>query len=264
MPEGDTIHRTAASLRRALVGRGLVRIELPRVPGPHPQPGATIDRVEARGKHLLIFTSDGLVIHTHLRMSGSWHLYRPGQPWRRAAGAVRVVLRTDEVVAVCFSAPVVAVLDERGLTRHRTLRNLGPDLCDPGADLDEAAVRLDRYSDPARPIGEALLDQRIACGVGNVYRSEVLFLVGVDPATPVGDLDTHQRHGLLATSAQLLRANLDAPARTTVAGGADGSLWVYGRAGSACRRCGDAIERVRLGEPARSAYRCPTCQPAPA
>ena len=261
MPEGDTIHRTAASLRRALVGRSLIRVELPRVPRPHPQPGATIDRIEARGKHLLVFTSEGLVVHTHLRMTGSWHLYRPGQRWSKATSLVRVVLGTDEVVAVCFSAPVVAVLDERGLARHRTLRALGPDLCDPKADLEEAEARLERFSDPARPIGEALLDQRVACGVGNVYRSEALFLAGVAPATPVGAVEPHQRQGLLATSAKLLRDNLDSPARTTVTGGPDGSLWVYGRAGAACRRCGDTIERLRLGEQARSVYRCPTCQP---
>lgn len=264
MPEGDTIHRTAASLRRALVGRQLTRVELPRVPPPHPALGSTVERVEARGKHLLLSSSDGLVIHTHLRMSGSWHLYRPQDRWRKARSSVRVVVGTDPVVAVCFSAPVVAVLDEHGIARHPVLRALGPDLCEPTIDLEEAVQRFDRYADPTRTVGEALLDQRIACGVGNVYRSEVLFLLGVAPTTPVGHLDADQRRRAVTLAADLLRANLDVAARSTVGPAGEGRLGVYGRGGAPCRTCGDTIERLHVGEPPRVAYRCPTCQPASA
>ncbi len=263
MPEGDTIHRTADALRRALLGRTLTRVELPRVPAPHPRPGATVDAIEARGKHLLIATSDELVVHTHLRMTGSWHLYRPGERWRKATRAARAVLAVDGALAVCFAAPVVAVLAADRVERHPALRHLGPDLTAPTADLDAAVERMARFSTPDRPIGEALLDQRIACGVGNVYRSEVLFLHGVHPATAVDDVPTEIRERLLDTAAHLLRRNLDTAARTTVTDGAPGPLWVYGRAGEPCRRCATPIERSHLGDHARVVSHCPVCQPAP-
>jgi endonuclease VIII len=261
MPEGDTIHRTAAALRRALVGQPLVRVELPRRPRPHPAVGATVDRVEARGKHLLIATSDGLIVHTHQKMTGSWHLYRPEERWRKKAAAARVVLGTASVTAVCFAAPVAEVLDEDALARHPIIRALGPDLTDPATDPTDAAERLGRLSALDRPIGVALLDQRIGSGVGNVVRSEVLFLVGVAPATPVGELDPPRRHEVMAVAARLLRDNLEVDRRTTVPRAPAGTLWVYGREGEPCRRCGTAISRETLGTPARSVYRCRTCQP---
>lgn len=262
MPEGDTIHRTAAALRRALVGEPLTRVELPRRAPPTPALGATIERVEARGKHLLVHVSDGLTVHTHQRMSGSWHLYRPGERWRRAARSVRVVLGVPRAVAVCFSAPVVEVLDDAALARHPVLRALGPDLCDPHADVDEALARMSRLVPADRSIGEALLDQRVACGVGNVYRSELLFLHGLHPATPLGVVDQASRAALLHRAGELLRANLDGGARTTVTGSHDGALWVYGRSSQPCRRCGTPIARLRLGDPPRVVDHCPGCQPA--
>jgi endonuclease VIII len=262
MPEGDTIHRAARTLRAALVGERLARVEVARHPAPLPTTGSHVTGVEARGKHLLIHTSDGLSIHTHQRMTGSWHLYRPGERWRKSPRAARVVLATARVVAVCFAAPVVEVLDVRGLARHPALRRLGPDLCEPSADLDDAAARLHRLSDPQRPVGEALLDQRIACGVGNVYRCDVLFLHQLHPWTPVGTVSTREARALIDTSAQLLRDNVDRVRRTTTAG-PEGSLWVHGRGGAPCRRCATPVEVAPLGEQARFAYWCPTCQPAP-
>jgi endonuclease VIII len=264
MPEGDTIHRSAAALRRGLLGHELTRVELPRQRPPLPTLGATIQRIEARGKHLLIGSSDGLIVHTHQRMTGSWHLYRPGEPWRKSARSARVVLGVRSATAVCFSAPIVEVLDQRALRRHPTLRALGPDLCDPAADIDEAVARLGRLVDGERSIGEALLDQRVACGVGNVYRCDVLFLHGLHPAVPIREVDVPTRRSLLGRSAELLRANLDGEMRSTVAGGAPGTLWVHGRGGQPCRRCGTAIAVDRLGEHARYVYWCPTCQPASA
>jgi endonuclease VIII len=260
MPEGDTIHRAARSLRAALAGRELARVEVARNPPPLPAVGATVTGVEARGKHLLVHVSDGLTVHTHQRMTGSWHLYRPGERWQKSPRAARVVLGTATTVAVCFASPVVEILDARGLARHPALRRLGPDLCDPGADLDDAATRLHRLSEASRPVGEALLDQRIACGVGNVYRCDVLFLHGLHPRTPVGALDADEARALIATSAQLLRDNLDRPRRTTA--GAPGTLWVHGRGGAPCRRCATPVEVEPLGEQARFVYWCPTCQPA--
>lgn len=261
MPEGDTIHRTAASLRAALVGRALTRVDLPRHPRPWPAVGATVTGVEARGKHLLVATDDGLFVHTHQRMTGSWHLYGPADRWRKSPRSAVVVLAVRGVVAVCFASPVVEVLDATGLRRHPTLRGLGPDLCDPEADVDDVLLRLDRLVDGTRTIGEALLDQRIACGVGNVYRCDVLFLHGVHPATPVGTVDRATRRQLFETAGELLRRNLDGAARTTT-GGPAGTLWVYGRAGEPCRRCGTAVAQGHLGEQARVVYWCPTCQPS--
>jgi endonuclease VIII len=260
MPEGDTIHRAAAALRQALVGGRLTRVELPRVAPPHPRVGATVVRVEARGKHLLVGTSDGLVVHTHQRMTGSWHLYRPGERWRRAPGAARVVLATSRTVAVCFAAPVVEVLDDRGVRRHPALRRLGPDLLDPEHDLDEVLRRLRALVPDERTIGEVLLDQRVACGIGNVYRCDVLFLHGLAPDTPIAEVDDDTRASLYRTGARLLRANVDASARTTVDAAPAGSLWVHGRAGAPCRRCGTPIASGQLGDHARYVYWCPRCQ----
>lgn len=262
MPEGDTIHRVAARLRPALRGKELTRVELPRVPRPHPRTGTPITGVEARGKHLLVHTGDGLTLHTHLRMTGSWHLYRPGERWRKPARSARVVLGVPGAVAVCFSAPIVEVLRTEALERHPALRALGPDLCDDDADLDDALRRLQRVADRTTTIGEALLDQRVAAGIGNVYRCDVLFLHGLDPATPVADLPAEAHRRLLEDAGRLLRANLTTAARTTAPEHGAGALWVHGRAGQPCRRCGTAIEVAPLGEQARLAYRCPRCQPA--
>lgn len=260
MPEGDTIHRTAATLRRALVGATLTRVELPRRSPPLPAVGSQVTRVEARGKHLLLTTSDGLVVHTHQRMTGSWHVYGPGQRWRRSPRAARVVLGTADVVAVCFAAPVVEVLDDRAVRRHPALRRLGPDLLAPDPDLDEVLRRITALVPADRTVGEVLLDQQVASGIGNVYRCDVLFLHGLAPTTPIGGVDPALRRPLFATAGTLLRANLDTVVRTTVPDAPAGSLWVHGRAGAPCRRCGSPIAVGQLGDPPRYAYWCPRCQ----
>ncbi len=262
MPEGDTIHRVAASLRHALTDRTLTRIDLARVPRPHPPLGSRATRIEARGKHLLVHLDDGSILHTHLRMTGSWHLYRPGQRWAKAPGAARAVLATRDSVAVCFSAPIVELLDQRSLRRHPALRALGPDLCEPDADIEEALRRLAALRTPPPTVGEALLDQRVACGVGNVYRCDVLFLYGLDPATPIERITPVRMRALLTEASRLLRANLTTQQRTTAPQAGPGALWVHGRGGQPCRRCATPIEVSRLGEQARYVYRCPTCQPA--
>ena len=258
MPEGDTIHRAATTLSAAIAGAELTLFDLPRQRAGRagwPRPGERVAGVEARGKHLLIACSGGLTLHTHMRMGGSWHLYRPGERWRRSPGAAVARLGTSGTEAVCFSAPVVEVLREIDLRRHAVLAALGPDLCVPGADLDDVLARLDTL-DPATPVGVALLDQTVAAGVGNVYRSEVAWACRVDPARPVGDVDPETRRELYVIAARLLRANLDSPRRTTVPGG----LAVYDRAGRACPRCGGTVATRRLGERARSVWWCPGCQ----
>jgi endonuclease-8 len=255
MPEGDTIFRTATTLRRVLVGRSLVGFETPRLLAPVPEPGTRVVSVEARGKHLLIGLDDERVLHTHMQMSGSWHVYRPGERWRRPRTQARAILRTADAVAVCFRAPIVELLDAREVRTHPRLSALGPDLCSPDADLDEALARMARLPLETE-IGVALLDQRVACGVGNVYKSETLFACGTDPFARVADLDEHARRALLAKASELLRRNLDGGPRVTYGRG----LAVYDRAKRPCPRCGTPIRARRQGEAARTTYWCPSCQ----
>jgi len=276
MPEGDTIFRAARSLDRILTGRRLVRFELPTGRGPQPgdgpQPGEAVTSVRAEGKHLLIAFEGGVTLHTHLGMHGGWHAYRPGEPWKKSRRSARAVIEVADpgrpdvavAVAVCFAAPVVELLSD--VAAHPRLAALGPDLCRPDADLGDAVARIGRLA-PDSEIGTALLDQRIACGVGNVYKSETLFACGVNPFTPVRSLPEPVRRRLVETAARLLRANLEGGPRTTVPGpgegrpGRRGGLAVYGRAGRPCRRCGTAVRRRRQGESGRLTYWCPSCQP---
>ena len=259
MPEGDTIHRTAAALRSALIGKATTAFQAPRLEGIMPAPGSVIERVESHGKHLEIGWDDGCVLHTHMRMSGSWHLYRPGEHWRKSSRQMRVVIEVPGWQAVCFSAPVVETYRAGALSRHPVTGGLGPDLCKEDADVAECVSRMARYCDRELTAAEALLDQRVACGVGNVYKSEVLWACELDPFTPVGALDGGQRTRLIEVAAGLLRANLDTPTRVTATGSPEG-LAVYGRFGKPCLRCSTPIEVRKHGEQARVTYWCPNCQ----
>jgi endonuclease-8 len=266
MPEGDTLARTAAGLRPHLVDRR-VSAARARTPGPRVERivGATIVTVEASGKNLLIRFDNGLVIRTHLRMNGSWHRYPPGARWRRPADRARLVLEVPGSVAVCFDAPVVELFEQRAEALHPALSRLGPDLLAPGFDVEHA---LGRLRDPARasmPVAEALLDQRAVAGIGNVYKSEVCFIERVDPFAPVASLDDRTLGRLVATARQLLRLNArpgGRAERVTTGGSrhADGPLWVYGRAGRPCRRCGTPIASRRHGDLPRLTFWCPVCQ----
>jgi endonuclease-8 len=248
LPEGDTIHRTATALDRALGGKELVRMEAPRLLfAPFPS-GTIVVGADAVGKHCLIAFDDGRTLRTHMRMTGSWHLYKPGERWRKKAAAMRALVAVEDWVAVCFAAPEVELVDDAGLgaTGH-----LGPDLCLPTADVERAAELLVELSPPEREVGDALLDQRIACGVGNVWKSESLFVERLDPFTPVGRLSAEQRRSLLATAARLLQEQVVRPG---------GVRAVYGRRGQPCRRCGTPISWRPQGPHRRGTYWCPACQ----
>src|SRR5215218_6088981 len=193
MPEGDTLHRTAAGLAPHLLGRTVTAARA-RAGGPQVQRvvGATITRVEAVGKNLLICFDNDLEIRTHLRMNGSWHRYRPGEPWRRPPARARLVLEVPGAVAVCFDAPVVELFESRAEAIHPTLANLGPDLLAADWAASHVAEARRRLRDPARaatPISAALLDQGAVAGVGNIWRNETLFHERIDPWTRVEDLD---------------------------------------------------------------------------
>jgi endonuclease-8 len=273
VPEGDTLHRTAEVLREALVGRTVTAargrpdgVALQRVVGDQ------VQEVEARGKHLLIHFSGGLTLHTHLRMHGTWHRYRPGERWLRSPARAVAVIETDGAVAACFDAPTVELIDTRALALHPGLARLGPDLARDAADLDEAFARLRHPARAALTVGEGLLDQTAQSGLGNVYRSEVCFLEGVDPFAAVGTLDAATLRRLLDSGHRLLIANRSRAGRMTTPDALGGpaasagprspgrQLWVYGRAGRPCRRCGTLIRTAVVGDLPRRVYWCPTCQ----
>ncbi len=223
--------------------------------------GATVASVEARGKHLLIGFDAGLTLRTHLRMKGSWHRYRPDEPWRRSPRSASVILETAESVAVAFDTPVAELLTDAGLLRSRALTTLGPDLLSRSFDADEALRRLRERDGEA--LGNALLDQRAVAGIGNVYKSEVAFLEGLDPWAPVAAFDDGDLLNALRTARRLLQANTRGGARVTTGSPVQGQgLWVYGRVGRPCRRCGTPVKAGRQGELARLTYWCPRCQPA--
>jgi endonuclease-8 len=233
--------------------------------------GSRIDAVRSKGKHLLIDLDCGLTLHTHLGMQGSWHRYRPREPWRRRRDAAVAILETRSSVAVCFDAPVVELLDSRAVALHPAIAFLGPDLLAEPPDLEASLARLRDRAD--RPIAEVLLDQAAVAGLGNVYRSEILFMERIDPFVSVGSLPKDALERLLGTGARLLRANLAGETRVTRPGlgGAAGSaphgrgerVWVYRRAGRPCLRCGTLIRSIAQGRPPRRLYWCAVCQTEP-
>jgi endonuclease-8 len=272
VPEGDTLFRTAAGLRPYLVGR---TVAAARAAGPGAVPqvqrivGHEITAVDALGKNLLIRFDNGLEIRTHLRMNGSWHRYRPGERWRRPPARARLVIEVPGAVAVCFDAPVVELLEQRTESLHPSLAKLGPDLLSPDFDADEAFRRLRDPARTDRAVAEALIDQRVMAGLGNVYKSEIPWIERVSPFAPVEELDDATLRRLIATARRLLLANVSpgrGPERVTTAGdrGAPGPLYVYRRTGRPCRRCGTAIASTQQGsELPRTTWWCPTCQGPP-
>lgn len=258
VPEGDTLYRTAERLRPALVGAGVTRFEARHLKGLRPRTGERIDWVRSHGKHLLIGCSGGLVVETHLQMAGSWQLVRAGERWPRAAHLVRCRFDVAGWQALCFSAPTVRTWPVTDIGTIRSpVAHLGPDLCCADADLDAAVGLMAHLTGPDDAVGDALLDQRIFCGVGNVYRNEVCWALQLHPATPIGSLSDRVRRQLLVTASRQLRSNLGGGPRRTVPGG----LAVYDRAGSPCRRCHSRITTQRSGTGDRVTFWCPRCQP---
>ena len=274
MPEGDTLYRIADVMRRTLAGDEVVAARgrpggarLDRVVGSH------VTGVSTRGKHLLIDFDDGLTLHTHLQMTGSWHRYRPGERWRAPAAGAVAVIETRRAVAVCFEAPTVELIETKALPLHPVLAVLGPDLLGQPFDLEEAARRL-RVSEVS--VAEALLDQRVAAGVGNEYRSEVLFIERVDPFMAASAVTAEGAKRLFSLSRELLLANVSGGHRVTMpdasgarpdaspAGSRRRTRWVYGRAARPCHECGDLVRSRTIGQLPRRLYWCPTCQAATA
>lgn len=269
MPEGDTLYRTAVTLRKALQGRTVTQFEtslqaVATVAEDTPVEGRVISLVEARGKHLLITFSGeeaerALVLHTHLRMTGSWHVYRPGERWRKPVHYAKVVIHTDEWVAPCFSAPVVELLTQRQAERHPQLVGLGPDAITEEFAPEEAVRRI--LARPELELGVALMNQRAMAGVGNVYKSEVMFIRRLSPFARIGELPEAEVREIVAESHRLLKLNRENGVRRTMFGLREQDrLWVYGRSGEPCRVCGHRVRMRRQGLDARSTYYCPECQ----
>jgi endonuclease-8 len=272
MPEGDTIFRTARTLRAALVGQPVTRFhtqlaQLAVVDRRAPVTGRTIEGVTAQGKHLLIAFTGALVLRTHMRMHGSWHIYRPAERWRGPSHEARIVIETTAWVAIAFRVNDAELIGADELARHGRLAALGPDLLADSPDLAEARQRL--RGSTARHIGEALLSQQTVAGIGNVYKSEVLFLSRINPFDKPAALSDAELDGLLTRSRALLQLNVaerpvagsGSPARQTTGRlNPREPLWVYARGGRPCRRCGTLI-RSEGETGGRRTYWCPSCQP---
>ncbi|HVD00952.1 MAG TPA: DNA-formamidopyrimidine glycosylase family protein [Candidatus Dormibacteraeota bacterium] len=243
MPEGDTLRRTADALRGRLLGKEISQARpdfLKRVEG------TTVTSIEANGKHLLIGFDSGLVLHSHLRMTGSWHLYKPGEAWRKPARLATAVLAGADAVAVLFSAPTAELVRSKDAVHE--LAHLGPDMLAPELDLTEILRRA--RSSPRQALGELLLDQRVAAGIGNIHKCEALWRLRLDPWRPASDLSDAELGALFQEARTGLQAGVRGIVRPAVAG----------RAGRSCPRCSHRIQCVLQGAPPRFTYYCPTCQ----
>ena len=279
MPEGDTIYRAARALHKALAGKPVTAFDtglakLASTNDDTPLTGRTIEKVEARGKWCLIFFSGDLILVTHMLMSGSWHIYKTGEKWWMPRSKMRVALSTPDYQAVAFNVPIAEFHTARSLERNSQVPKLGPDVLHDEFSIEAGvqALRNRAASHPDDEIAVVLLNQRVVAGLGNVYKSEVAFAAGVNPFRPMHSITDREMTTMIEASHKYMKANvLDGSGdgivtysgnrRTTHSMNAGDRLWVYGRLGQECRRCGALILSRKQGEQARSTYWCPTCQP---
>ena len=256
MPEGDTIRKIAHRMMQTCVGQRIIRFES-RTPTVHRDDlvGRLVEDAEARGKHLLIYLEGDLIFHTHLGREGRWRLQR--QRADRRLNRVGTMLSVRGWDAVCDGAPIAEWLSPWQLAKHPLLANLGPDILSPKFDVDDAIQRL--LANTGQPLGVALLNQRVCAGIGNIYKSEMLFICGLNPFSTVDSFTHDELEMLLSRTRRWMRRNLDAGRRRTR--WLDrGTKWVYTRAGEHCLKCDTLIEMKRQGPRQRSTYFCPHCQ----
>lgn len=278
MPEGDTIFRTARSLGRALADKPVTVFRstyplLTRFNDDTPLAGQTVDRVEARGKWLLIHFSGGGILATHMLMNGSWHLYRHGQRWQQPRFNMRIVIENSDYIAVGFKVPVAEMHTAQSLARDRRIPVPERGVLREEFDTVQVLSRVQAHGN--EEIGDVLLHQRVLAGVGNVFKSEVCFVTGVNPFCRVAALSAEQLQTIIAAAQKLVGANVLEDSgntivtyggrrrRTTHESAPGASLWVYGRNGEPCRRCGEPIRRRIQGFDARVTFWCQQCQPMP-
>ena len=278
MPEGDTIFRTARSLGRAFAGKQVTAFRstyplLTRYDDDTPLTGQTVDRVEARGKWLLMHFSGGATLITHMLMNGSWHIYRHGERWQQPRINMRIVIENRDYIAVGFRVPVAEMHTAQSLARDRRIPCAEINVLSKEFDAEAAGQRVLAHAD--EEIADVLLHQNVTAGVGNVFKSEVCFVTGVNPFCRVRDLRREQVKELIAAARRLVGANVleDSGDRIVTYGGRQrrttnesdpgANLWVYGRAGEPCRRCGEPVRRRIQGPDARVTFWCAGCQPLP-
>jgi endonuclease VIII len=272
MPEGDTIFRSARTLSRALAGKTVTYFhsELARLAVQAEDAelvGQQVVEVTAHGKHLIMRFSTGVCLRSHMRMSGSWHIYRTGERWQRPRADMRIVLETADFQAVAFVVHEAELIAPRELDTK--LAALGPDILAEHFDPQLTAARI--LAAGERPMCDVLLDQRVLAGIGNVFKSELLFLARVHPARHASTIEPATAQLICERAAELLRVNTRGATdgivtyhgmrRTTGRSDPGDRLWVYSRGGRPCRECGTSIVMQRMGQHARSTYHCPRCQP---
>ena len=274
MPEGDTIFRAARALNRALQGKQITHFEsalpkLNRIDEDSPLRGRTIARVEARGKWITMRFSGDLILLTHMLMNGSWHIYRKGERWKSRPADMRILIEAGDIQAVGFRVPVAEFHTEESLAKHPGYSKLGEDIL--AEDFDPARAEELLSSRPELEVADALLNQRLLAGAGNVYKSEICFACKVHPRRKVADISAEERQCMIAIAQKYLKANVSDTSgdkmitytgfrRTTGRASAADRLWVYGRGDQPCRRCGTLIQRIRQGSGARVTFFCPECQ----
>jgi endonuclease-8 len=278
MPEGDTVFRTARNLGRALTGKPVTGFRstfplLMRFNDDTPLVGQTVDQVEARGKWLLIHFSGGGILTSHLLMNGRWHIYRKGERWQAPRLAMRIVIENGEYQVVGFRVPMARMHTEQSLARDLHIARSENDLLNEEFDAEAALQRL--LARPRDALADVLLDQTVLAGIGNVFKSEICFVNGMNPFRAVETLTRDEAVVTISSAQKLLKANVledsgdtivtyrGQQRRTTHASDPRASLWVYGRAGEPCRRCGEPIRRRIQGADARVTFWCPRCQPMP-
>ena len=278
MPEGDTIFRTARSLGRALGGKPVTVFRstyplLARFNDDTPLAGQTVERVEARGKWLLIRFSGGGTLATHMLMSGSWHIYRHGERWQQPRFNMRIVIENSEYIAVGFRVPVAEMHTAQSLARQTRIPCEQIDVLSAEFNAAEAERRVQAHG--GEEIADVLLHQEVLAGVGNVFKSEICFVTGINPFCKVSALRQDQLQASIAAAQRLVRANVLEDSgdtivtyggrrrRTTHESDPGASLWVYGRNGEPCRRCGEPVRRRIQGPDARVTFWCARCQPMP-
>lgn len=274
MPEGDTIFRAARTLKAALAGTTVTRFEtvlphLARVHEDTPITGRLIEDVTSHGKWMQMRFSGDLILLTHMLMSGSWHIYRPGEQWQRRRDDMRIVIGTESIEAVAFKVPVAEFHTAASLARRPGFSQLGPDVL--GAEFSEEEAIEQLRASPDLELGEALLRQSLLAGIGNVYKSEVAFACGVNPFRTVASLSEQELLCLVRTARKFMLANVREGSgegivtymgfrRTTGRANPADRLWVYGRAGQPCRKCETQIRTQKQGPAARVTFWCPSCQ----
>ena len=279
MPEGDTIYRSARAMQKAIGSKVVTGFEtglakLASLNDDQPIAGRTVERVTSHGKWLLIYFSGDLILVTHMLMSGTWHLYRAGEKWWMGRDRMRAVIHTADWQAVAFNVPVAEFYTARTLERNSQIPKLGPDVLSADFTVETGVERMRQYGlvNPDAEIAVVLLNQRVLAGLGNVYKSEVAFAAGVNPFRAMKTITPKELDVMADVSQRYMNANvLDGSGdgiitysgnrRTTHANNREERLWVYGRQGKECRRCGAIIMMRKQGEQARSTYWCPECQP---